>query len=308
MLVPVFFVQNFLAVLVILGLILFRSSTRSQAVCSILAAWCLMIGVVLAGVWYYPSPLLKWLYLMLLAVVSIRHFRRLQENQTSLIRRFRYSIILLSSGIGGTLIWQMLIGYFPVNGDYLDISRPFDDSGRYCVMSGGSTLAHNFHYTLANNQATRYEMHAIDFTKINPAGLRTKQFSVLDPQPRDPGDYLIFGTNVVAPCTGEVIELQTNKTDHLAGQQFRDATGANYVTLQCSDALVSLVHLQKNSVTVEVGQKVTIGDLLGRVGNSGNSEEPHLHIHANSIANEKGLFEPIPLRINGRYLARGECL
>jgi len=232
----------------------------------------------------------------------------MQESQTSLGKRLRYSIMLLSSSTGGILLWQMLIGYFPVNGEYFDISTPFEENDRYCVMSGGSSLIHNFHYILGNNQASRYEMHAVDFTKTNNNGLRTKQFSLFEPQPQDLEDYLIYETNVVAPCTGDVLELVANKADHVAGEQFRDTDGANYVTLQCSGVLISLVHLQKDSVQVEIGQEVLAGDLLGRVGNSGNTEEPHLHIHANSVANEKGFNDPIPLRFNGRYLSRGDCL
>ena len=38
-------------------------------------------------------------------------------------------------------------------------------------------------------------------------------------------------------------------------------------------------HLRQGSVAVRTGQRVEAGDLLGEIGNSGSSTEPHLHFH-----------------------------
>lgn len=49
-------------------------------------------------------------------------------------------------------------------------------------------------------------------------------------------------------------------------------------------------------------------DGMGLVGNSGNTGEPHLHIHAqrpgSAIAPLSG--EPVPVRFGGRYLVRND--
>ncbi len=45
-----------------------------------------------------------------------------------------------------------------------------------------------------------------------------------------------------------------------------------------------LAHLAAGSVAVEEGEYVTSGAFIGRVGNSGNSEAPHLHLHVQSAS------------------------
>ena len=43
---------------------------------------------------------------------------------------------------------------------------------------------------------------------------------------------------------------------------------------------VLLAHLQEDGVTVTVGDEVEVGQSLAKVGNSGNTTQPHLHIQA----------------------------
>jgi hypothetical protein len=51
----------------------------------------------------------------------------------------------------------------------------------------------------------------------------------------------------------------------------------NHVFLRCGDVYAVFAHLTTGSVTVEVGQQVRVGEVLGRVGHTGNSSAPHLH-------------------------------
>jgi murein DD-endopeptidase MepM/ murein hydrolase activator NlpD len=52
----------------------------------------------------------------------------------------------------------------------------------------------------------------------------------------------------------------------------------NYIVIEHPDGVRSeYFHLMKDSIVVEEGQEVQCGDLLGRVGSSGNSSMPHLH-------------------------------
>ena len=59
----------------------------------------------------------------------------------------------------------------------------------------------------------------------------------------------------------------------------------NHVALRIGeDRFVVFGHMQSASVRVSVGDQVRRGDVIGLVGNSGNSDEPHLHIQAQNNA------------------------
>jgi murein DD-endopeptidase MepM/ murein hydrolase activator NlpD len=89
----------------------------------------------------------------------------------------------------------------------------------------------------------------------------------------------------------------------------RDAENlaGNHVVLDCLGAKVVLAHLGEGSVSVSPGQLVSTQTRLGQVGNSGNTSEPHLHLHVerggapNAILDGKG----VPFTLDGRYLVRG---
>jgi murein DD-endopeptidase MepM/ murein hydrolase activator NlpD len=51
-----------------------------------------------------------------------------------------------------------------------------------------------------------------------------------------------------------------------------------YIKIDKTGTYLLLNHLKKGSVLVKTGDHVSEGDIIGRVGNSGTTSEPHLHI------------------------------
>jgi len=72
---------------------------------------------------------------------------------------------------------------------------------------------------------------------------------------------------------------------------------------------VLLAHLRQGSLRVGQGMRVTTDTVVGLVGNSGNTTEPHLHVHAQrpAAAGRPPLSgDPLPIRLGGRYLVRND--
>jgi murein DD-endopeptidase MepM/ murein hydrolase activator NlpD len=57
-------------------------------------------------------------------------------------------------------------------------------------------------------------------------------------------------------------------------------TYGNYVIIKAGDGtFVHYAHLQRNSVVVKAGEAVRRGHVIGRLGNSGNTNGAHLHFN-----------------------------
>lgn len=77
--------------------------------------------------------------------------------------------------------------------------------------------------------------------------------------------------------------------------------------IQTGGPVVALCHLQQDSVRVERGQRVEIGQALGTCGNSGNSTEPHLHLQAISSEDVTNA-SAVPITFRGSLPRNGEVI
>lgn len=139
----------------------------------------------------------------------------------------------------------------------------------------------------ANHVAERF---AIDFIQIGPGG------RLFDGPANALASYPYFGEPVYSATKGRVVAVVENLPETPAGSFPRNATaqsaGGNHVVVDMGrDRYAFYAHLQPHSVTVEVGQRVAVGDLVGLLGNSGNTDAPHLHFHV--------MDSPSPLASNG---------
>lgn len=116
-------------------------------------------------------------------------------------------------------------------------------------------------------------------------------------------DYYAFGSPVHSPIDAEVVRCGDGLND---GALDPAKPAGNHVVLGAGSEEILIAHLKKGSVAVTAGQTVTAGQLLGVVGNSGNSTEPHLHIHAQRDGRPLRLvFSDVPGRMwPGRRVSR----
>ncbi len=96
-------------------------------------------------------------------------------------------------------------------------------------------------------------------------------------------DFYTYGAEVLAVADGEVgVAVDDMPDQRPGGPRAGIETPADYagntVSLQISPGVWAIYgHLQPGSVTVEPGDEVRAGQVIGRLGNSGNSSAPHLH-------------------------------
>jgi peptidase M23-like protein len=106
-----------------------------------------------------------------------------------------------------------------------------------------------------------------------------------------------YGQNILAVSDGTVVRAIDGLPDQVPGAlpQGLDPLQAdgNAVFLRLRDGrIVMYAHMIPGSMTVKAGDRVVRGEILGRVGNSGNSSAPHLHLHVvdrNAIFAANGL-------------------
>lgn len=94
-------------------------------------------------------------------------------------------------------------------------------------------------------------------------------------------DYGIYDKKLYAPISGEVIAVFDAEEDIEPNtEEFKSMEG-NYVYIKIDQTGTFLLmnHLKKDSIEVKAGDKVKLGDYLGKIGNTGSTSEPHLHIH-----------------------------
>ncbi len=218
------------------------------------------------------------------------------------------SVVLL--GLGGWYGARAMLGQRLPPVEVVDIANPFGP-GRYLVGHGGSDTLVNGHMRTLDASVARFrpwrgQSYAVDFFGLGPLGLRARGW-----RPADPAAYAIFGAELRAPCAGVVTAAEGDWPDFEVPEQDTVNRLGNHVILRCDAAEIVLAHMRQGSIPVTPGDRVAVGDRLGEVGNSGASTEPHLHIHAQRPAPEGAppiAGDPLALRIDGRFLVRGDRL
>ena len=140
-------------------------------------------------------------------------------------------------------------------------------------------------------------------------------------------DYYCWGQEIYAPCDGIVIVAEDgyieNPKTNLLGDMANayknahyfdpnkddvQAIAGNYIIIKYSeDIYAAICHLQIGSIQVSVGDTVTKGDIIGKVGHSGNSFAPHLHFQlmdSSDIVTANGVpcaFEEYEVFKNGKW-------
>ncbi|WP_260684413.1 M23 family metallopeptidase [Rhodococcus sp. KBS0724] len=108
--------------------------------------------------------------------------------------------------------------------------------------------------------------------------------------------YPYYGSDVLAVAEGKIVSMVNDLPEQTPGANpvglTLDQYGGNHVVQDLGNGRFAFyAHLQTGSVPLQVGDNLSAGQVLGKLGNSGNTDAPHLHFHI--------MDGPDPLASNG---------
>jgi murein DD-endopeptidase MepM/ murein hydrolase activator NlpD len=170
--------------------------------------------------------------------------------------------------------------------------------GAWTVAWGGRTLADNYHAAY-HDQRFAYDILMMQAGTTH-AGDGTHN-----------SDYFAYGQAILAPAAGTVAVVVDGVAENVPGQMDPAHAAGNHVVIDLGDGeYVFLAHMIPGSLMVAVGDHVDVGQPIGRCGNSGNSSEPHLHVHLQTtprLHDGEGLpAQFLDYTADGVVVARGE--
>jgi hypothetical protein len=123
------------------------------------------------------------------------------------------------------------------------------------------------------------ERWAVDFVQLTADG------RLFTGDKTDASNYPTFGNDIIAVADGPIVTMTTDRPEQSPGANptglSLDEYGGNYIVQDIGAGRYAFyAHLQPgNPEGVKVGQKLKKGETIALLGNSGNSDAPHLHFH-----------------------------
>ncbi|HEY5846013.1 MAG TPA: M23 family metallopeptidase [Microlunatus sp.] len=164
-------------------------------------------------------------------------------------------------------------------------------TGEWFVYNGGRSDLLNGH--------SPNESNAIDLMRLGTNG-RTHTGGAGAPLT----DYAGFGSPVLAPADGRIVEVADGYADAPPGT---NGDHPNTLVVDIGgDRYVLMGHLKQGSATVEPGDVVRRGQPLAAVGNTGNTNEPHLHLQVqDSPTGRENADRTYPMVFRNVQITRG---
>ena len=163
------------------------------------------------------------------------------------------------------------------------VHAPLRGSDWLALGATGPNSYHRRALMVEGGQAWLAQRYAIDFAKFHM--VEGKAFTWRGPEDRN-SSYFCYDETIHSVAPGKVVEVMDGLPENVphSGKYAIDLTwqnaGGNHVVVDLGFGLYAFyAHMRPGSVAVKEGDTVTTGQVLGHVGNTGSSTEPHLHFH-----------------------------
>jgi Peptidase family M23 len=162
----------------------------------------------------------------------------------------------------------------------MTIGPPLKGKGWLAVNGCCKPGVHRATSIPVNGQIYFAQRYAIDYMLMDKSGHLVNGNAV------DVHSYPGYGADVIAVADGKVVSSLNTLDDQVPGTLPDPKTitlenvDGNHVVMDLGNGVYAFyAHMQKGSVTVVPGAQVKRGQLLGKLGNTGNTSAPHLHFH-----------------------------
>ncbi len=162
----------------------------------------------------------------------------------------------------------------------LIISSPLRGDGWVALSGMSNSSVHRRTLVVVNGKARIAQRFATDWTRIGTDGLAFRG------DPAKNANWSAYGAEVLAVADAVVTDVKDGipendpTSDKKAVPINLETVGGNYIILDLGGGYFAFyAHLQPKSIRVKVGDRVRHGQPLALLGNSGNSDAPHLHFH-----------------------------
>lgn len=241
------------------------------------------------GRWDWVSYYMRYIVSAVFFISAFFSYKKAKTgpffNQINYKRYISLSILIVLAIVYSKNNISTIKGFY-INEKPLELVFPLKN-GTYYISQGGNSIHINHHYTYPPQK------YAVDIKKLNAFGIRTKGII-----PKQLSKYEIFKDNLFSPCDGEVVKAVNGRPDMVPLAMDKKRPLGNYVAIKHKGTIVYLAHMMENSLLVKKGDLVKVGQPIGKVGNSGYTSEPHLHIHAQKES------QGVPITFNGKFLVR----
>ena len=273
--------------------------SKISLILKLLAAWTYFIFIFYTGRWDFLSFYLRYIFLFLLIVGTIKalmQFGRLVlvEKKTiwgwgKFAGQFLFSVLMFWGCIE-------VISGFSAGEKGIDIAFPLREG---FIGQGGNSELINYHHSDTTSQ-----QYALDIVKLNSRGMSAHGFL-----PADLNKYAIYGDTIFSPCDGTIVKTKDGLDNVSIGVLDNLNPAGNHIVLQYENNLIVMAHMLKNSIIVSAGDPVKKGQPIARVGNSGRTSQPHLHIHAIAGTDTSKIIHGgngIPIYFDGKFPVRND--
>jgi hypothetical protein len=208
------------------------------------------------------------------------------DKNTAVPRRLLHRLTLLGGGVPASTpqtpaALHYTVAPLEVQAKVMVIGPPLKGKG-WVAFNGCCEISgiHRSSSQTVNGGLYFAQRFAIDWMRLDEKG------RILNGDDTEVHSYTDYGADVIAVADGTVVSTMKELSDQKPGTLPDVSTinlgnvDGNHVVLDLGNGVFAFyAHMQHDSITVSPGDHVKRGQVLGKLGNTGNTSAPHLHFH-----------------------------